>query len=225
MPVKLLLVVLFVCSFQQEAAAQKVDSSFRSSYYEQKTSLFRKLPKTKGSIIFLGNSLTDIAEWSELWQNPKVKNRGISTDNTFGVLARLEEMLEEQPSKIFLMIGINDIARGIPDSLIVNNYRRIIATVQRLSPKTKLYIQSLLPTNNSFVEYRGYQNKDNHIQAVNRELAALCTGTNPVFVDLYPHFLDGEGKLDRRFTNDGLHLTVEGYLLWKRLLITKGYMK
>mgnify|MGYP000061554644 CR=1 FL=1 len=71
-------------------------------------------------IIFLGNSITDIGEWTEVWQDIHVKNRGISGDNTFGVLARLDEVVSSKPSKIFIMIGINDISKNIELVLHIN---------------------------------------------------------------------------------------------------------
>jgi len=211
---------LLVCSIfvTLTVAAQKWDSTYSTTYYNQKVSVFRLLPDTPGEIIFLGNSITDIGEWAELWQNPNVKNRGISGDNTFGVLARLDEVLSSKPRMVFVMIGINDIARNIPDSVILFNYQRILQRVKTESPATKLVFQSVLPTNNNYTEFKNHQNKTEHILAVNKGLQELCAKESITFVDLYPHFINAEGKLDPRYTNDGLHLTGEGYILWKSVL-------
>ena len=115
MPFKFSLLSIFCCigwmPFLQ--AQSTYDSSYLTTYYGQKVSMFRLLPDTKGEIIFLGNSITDIGEWAEIWNNIHVKNRGISSDNTFGVLARLDEVLSSRPAKIFIMIGINDISREL----------------------------------------------------------------------------------------------------------------
>jgi lysophospholipase L1-like esterase len=202
-----------------------IDTTYKTTYYEQKVTLFRLLPDTKGEIIFLGNSITDIAEWAELWGNSKVKNRGISGDNTFGVLARLDEVVSSRPAKIFIMIGINDIAKGTPDSVILLNYRKIMETIRMASPKTLLFIQSVLPTNNEFSEFKRHQDKDGHIRVVNTGLQQLCRHFRIVYVDLYSRFLNSEGRMDRRYTNDGLHINGAGYLLWKSILLEKGYMK
>ena len=59
-------------------------------YYDQRELLFESLPASENDIIFLGNSITDGGEWSELFQNPNCKNRGISGDVVAGVLNRLE---------------------------------------------------------------------------------------------------------------------------------------
>jgi lysophospholipase L1-like esterase len=206
------------------ALAQTYDSSYRSTYYEQKATLHQLLPDTKGEIIFLGNSITDIGEWAEIWQNSKVKNRGISGDITFGVLARLDEILSSRPAKLFIMIGVNDIARNIPEAVILANYRRIIDRVQAASPKTQLIMQSVLPTNDEFKPFKNHYGKDDRIRAVNNGLQALCADTGVIFVNLYPRFLDASGKLDKQYTNDGLHLTGAGYMLWKKILIEQKLM-
>ena len=50
-------------------AQNPVDTSYSSTYYQQKVTLFRLLPDEKNEIIFLGNSITDIGEWTEIWHN------------------------------------------------------------------------------------------------------------------------------------------------------------
>ena len=222
---RIVTIVLLGFVYVNQLAAQAIDTSYKTTYYEQKVTLFRLLPDTKGEIIFLGNSITDIGEWAEIWQNLKVKNRGISGDNTFGVLARLDEVLSSKPAKIFLMIGINDIAKGTPDSIIISNYKKIWDRIKAASPKTKLIVQSLLPTNADFTEFKRHQGKDDHIRKVNAALRQWCENMGVAYVDLYSKFLDSDGKLDKRYTNDGLHINGYGYLLWKQILIEKGYFK
>lgn len=200
------------------------DSSYRTSYYDQKLTMFRLLPDTKNEIIFLGNSITDIGEWTEIWQDLHVKNRGISSDNTFGVLARLDEIVSSRPAKIFLMIGINDISKSTPDSIIIRNHKRIYDYIKTHSPSTKLYVQSILPTNNDFKEFVRHQNKDDHIRNINRALQQICKERNIIYIDLYSRFLDANGKLSAAYTNDGLHINGYGYMLWKKILQEKKYL-
>ena len=216
--------VSLLCSLSVNAQA-KVDTTYMSTYYVQKVTLFRLLPNTKKEIIFLGNSITDIGEWAEIWKNKKVKNRGISGDNTFGVLARLDEVLSSAPSKIFIMIGINDIARETPDSIIISNYKKILKSIQAQSPSTKIFVQSILPTNDEFTEFKRHQNKTVHIIAINNLLEQYCVENKITYVDLYSSFLDQDKKLNRQYTNDGLHINGAGYMKWKEILIQKGYMK
>ncbi|MGL4621995.1 MAG: GDSL-type esterase/lipase family protein, partial [Chroococcidiopsis sp.] len=62
-------------------------------YYLQRVSQFQLAPICNSDIVFLGDSITDECEWSELLENPHVKNRGISGDTTMGVLNRLEDIV------------------------------------------------------------------------------------------------------------------------------------
>jgi len=124
-----------------------------SPYWKHRVTLFEVLPNNPNEIIFLGNSITDGCEWSELFGNPSIINRGISGDRTDGVLQRLSEVTESKPSKVFIMIGVNDISGGIELNKITLNYRDIIEKIKSDSPDTKIYIQSVLPTlNHPFVK-------------------------------------------------------------------------
>ncbi len=59
--------------------------------------------------------------------------------------ARLPQVIQLKPAKVFLLIGVNDLKRGVPVEYIVKNYDRIAATLKATLPKTKLYLQSVLP--------------------------------------------------------------------------------
>ena len=43
-----------------------------------------------------------------------------------------------------------------------------------------------------------------------------------VYINLFSHFLNSERKLDKKYSNDGLHINGEGYLLWKEVI--KNYI-
>ena len=196
----------------------QVDSTYRTYFYEQRQSMFELLPDTEGEIIMLGNSITNGGAWEELFQNPRVKNRGISGDNTFGVLARMDEVLSSKPAKIFILIGINDIALNNAPEVVLVNYRKIIQRIIKDSPGTSIYVQSLFPTNNDFTRFAGHQNKDDKVRAVNAGIAQLAIEFGLTFIDLYPQFQNSEGKLDTLYTNDGLHLLGPGYVKWAEIL-------
>jgi len=214
----------FTCISLASKAQQSYDSSFRFYYYDQKLSMFEQMPTPKNCIVWLGDSITDGGEWSELFPNYNTMNRGISSDNTFGILNRLHEVIRRKPKKIFILIGINDIARNIPDEVILRNYRKIIDSLQLQTPATKIYVQSVLPTNNKYTQFKNHQNKTEHILYINQVLKKLCEERNIHYVNLYDAFLDGEQKLNPLYTNDGLHLTGEGYRRWKEVLLTQKYL-
>ncbi|HEX6427371.1 MAG TPA: GDSL-type esterase/lipase family protein [Niastella sp.] len=213
-------IVFCLLMFSLNILAQevKIDSAIRPGSYKLRLGFFKSYPNSKKDIIFVGNSITQGIDWAELLQNKHARNRGISGDITYGVLERLSEITEGQPAKVFVLIGINDIEHNIPDSLIVNNYRRIIRQIKAESPRTKIYFHTLLPVNNEFTQFKKHYNKDEHIAFVNAELKKIAAEENITLIDLHPHFLDASNKLDKRYTVDGLHLNAEGYKVWAGIL-------
>lgn len=215
-----------LCLLVQVAGAQaKWDSTFRPNNWALKAGLFKSFPDSKKDIIFLGNSITAGVDWNELLGEKRAKNRGISGDITYGVLQRLDEVIEGKPAKVFILIGINDISRNIPDERIIDNYRKMVQRIQAGSPKTKIYLQTLMPVNNTFTQFKNHYNKDGHIAAINAALKSIAAEYKVNLIDLHPQFLDGEGRLRKEFTEDGLHLNAAGYQHWAGILKGGNYLK
>jgi lysophospholipase L1-like esterase len=219
--IAILLAGLTISAIGQEV---KWDSTFRPANYAIRSEQFRSYRHANTDIVFLGNSITANTDWMELLGEPRARNRGISGDITFGVLERLDEVIEGKPARVFILIGINDISRNIPDSVILNNYRRIIRRIHAGSPATKIFFQTLLPVNNEFTQFKNHYNKDEHILYVNAELRKMAATENITVIDLYPHFLGADNKLDKKYTLDGLHLLAIGYKLWASILQQGKYL-
>ena len=195
-----------------------------STFYYQRATLFEELPITSKDIIFLGNSITNGAEWSELFNNRHVKNRGISGDICMGVYDRLEAILKGRPAKIFLLIGINDVARGTSADTIVARIGKIVEKVKQDSPKTKMYLQSVLPVTDYYKKFDGHTSRWQVVKQINDGLVKLAEKESATYVDLYSHFVDeATGKMNISYTNDGLHLLGKGYLKWVE--IVQPYIK
>jgi len=198
------------------------DSLF-STYYHQQWTLFQSLPQTKGDIIFIGNSITDGGEWSELFNEIRIKNRGISGDISAGVINRMDEVVKRKPAKVFLLIGINDLARGISTDSIVKNILLIANYLKERSPAIRIYVQSILPVNDAFRKFAGHAGKTDSILKVNNLLRNHAANNGFTFINLYPYFINQQGKLDVKYSNDGLHLLGVGYLLWKHIVFPYVY--
>lgn len=224
MKATLLLVFLLVTNTIAGAQTVAWDSTYRPDIFKPQVELFRSLPHSQEDVVFLGNSITFWANWTELLGSPHVKNRGIPGDITFGVLERLDEVIQGQPAKVFVLIGINDLARQIPDSVIIHNYARIIRRIKAGSPATRIYFQTLLPTNDTFQKLKNHYNKEQQIQAINSALKQIARQEKVEVIDLYPHFVDEAGKLKKEYTWDGVHLTLAGYKAWVEVLQKGDYL-
>ncbi|GAA4131585.1 SGNH/GDSL hydrolase family protein [Sphingobacterium kyonggiense] len=210
----------------QELKAQvAVDSNYVFSGYTDRLNFFQKMPVKKGATIFLGDSLTEAGRWEDIAPDLNILNRGISGDISFGVIARLDEVLRHQPKKIFLMIGVNDLKRNVPASFILENYKRIITKIQKESPKTKIYLSSLLPINESKLIEAFKQVKNADLQHMNSELRKISQAYKQVtFVDLHPVLADDNGQLKADLTPDGIHLEVAAYVPYIQYLRSKKYL-
>ncbi len=210
-------ILLAACAIPALASAQtapKIDSSYANWYYEGRMELYNQLNNQPADILFLGNSITERGEWHELLPGKKIANRGIGGDNTFGLLARLDGVIQQQPKKIFLLIGINDIGRGLPTEVILQNYRRILTRLTQGLPKTKIIVQSVLPMNEARLPYAYLKNKADRIKALNEGIVPLATEFNLTYLNLHPLFADANGALKAEYTKDGIHLEPVAYVDW-----------
>ncbi|MBS1670185.1 MAG: family 20 glycosylhydrolase [Bacteroidetes bacterium] len=218
------LITLFISIklLAQPVLPNYADSLF-PTYYWQRATLFQTLPKRNTDIVFLGNSITDGAEWSEIFNDIKIKNRGISGDISAGVIKRLPDMVAGKPAKIFLLIGVNDISRGISVDSIFTNISLIANYIHYYSSNTKLYVQSILPVSDFYKKFGTHTNKFNVINQLNSLLKNNAEKLNYTFINLHDFFADENGKMNVTLTNDGLHLKGDGYMLWKHIVFPYVY--
>lgn len=188
-------------------------------YYARRATLFDLLPVYSSDIIMLGNSLTDGAEWNELFDNCHVKNRGIVGDIIPGFFERLEPILKGQPRKIFIMGGVNDISHGVSADSIVSAMTQVVTTIQARCPKTEIYVQSMLPFNNDVRLWKLLKGREQVVVDGNKGLESMCKRLGVTFINLYPLFVGENGKMKPEYTNDGLHLMGGAYLIWRDALL------
>ena len=188
-------------------------------YYARRATLFDLLPVYSSDIIMLGNSLTDGAEWNELFDNCHVKNRGIVGDIIPGFFERLEPILKGQPRKIFIMGGVNDISHGVSADSIVSAMTQVVTTIQARCPKTEIYVQSMLPFNNDVRLWKLLKGREQVVVDGNKGLESMCQRLGVTFINLYPLFVGENGKRKPEYTNDGLHLMGGAYLIWRDALL------
>jgi lysophospholipase L1-like esterase len=198
------------------------DTSYTFAHYKVRRAFYEGLPNGKNEIVFLGNSITENGDWNELFKNKNIVNRGIGGDVCFGLLNRLDEVIASQPKSIFLMIGINDIGRNVPVDVIAAKVLEIIQRIHVKSPKTKLYLQSVLPINEAVIWYDYMKNKSKQIALLNKRLKGIAAAENIHYLDLYSRFADENGQLFPAYTADGIHLSAEGYLHWRKVFKEEG---
>ena len=202
-------------------------------YYRRKAIFDKESPITSNDIVFLGNSLTEGGKWETYFPEVQAKlqkkggairNRGIVGDTFGGIDARLDQILPGQPKAIFFMSGANDVSHNLTADSIANGIMGVVRRIKAESPKTKIYLQSLLPINESFKRYRLLTGKTAMFSEINAKLEKMAKQEKVTFINLYPLFLTGgpqdlslpssEQVLNPDITRDGLHVTKDGYKIW-----------
>jgi lysophospholipase L1-like esterase len=150
-------------------------------------------------------------------------NQGISGETSKGLLNRLELFDQTQPDAILVMIGINDLIRGIQDETILANQQLILRYLRRVHPQATIVVQSILPHSAQKVTWEGRDRllaiPNRRIQKLNQQLQTIAEEENVIYLDLYSLFADSEGNLKTELSTDGLHLNSQGYGVWRNALI------
>ena len=222
--------VLLSCLFALLSCSKSVhaytmqDSSYHNWYYDSREKLYQRLKSNHYDIIFFGNSITERGPWDELIGiQYKVGNRGIGGDNTYGMKARIQDVVRQRPKKIFLMMGINDIGRGISVERIIENYQAIIKQIKQVSPKTKIYLQSVLPLNDRLLTNKNLIGKSSQIRLLNEQISSLANQHMINYVDI-ASVLGENDVLKEQYTSDGIHVNTRAYIDWVRYLKKNNYL-
>ncbi len=149
-------------------------------------------------------------------------NQGISGETSAGLWRRLDLFADTQPTTIFVMIGINDLLRGIDPETVLANQQGIIQDLKQQHPRSQIVVQSILPHSGNQSTWEGRDRlatiPNTMIQTLNQQLEVMADVEDVYFLDLYPLFATDQGDLRLNLTTDGLHLNDQGYLVWRSAL-------
>lgn len=145
-------------------------------------------------------------------------NQGISGETSAGLLKRLSLFDQTVPETIFLMIGINDLIKGIDDKTLLDNQEKIIRDLKNNHSTAQIVVQSILPHGGDRVKWEGRDRllaiPTSRIHSLNQELEAIARQEGVYYLDLESVFADSEGNIKPDLTTDGLHLSPQGYQTW-----------
>lgn len=197
------------------------------SFFEKKCSAYalENGHLSKGQIVFIGDSITDYYKLDDYYADLPLAtyNRGISGDMSGKLLSRLEvSLFALEPTKISLLIGINDVTHGVSDQALLKNYEAILDQIKQRLPEAEVFCMSILPVNAACVAYKiDYEDATQRIPALNAQIQSFAEARGYEFVNLYPLFADESHYLIESYSTDGLHLSPEGYAVWTNALKPK----
>ncbi len=188
----------------------KIESITSDFTYKYKVDNFAHRPLNFGRVVMLGDSLTDLGGWNEYI--PGTLNRGISGDNSYGILQRLDQVIALKPKMVFLLCGTNDLYWGDSPTDIIARIGEIVdAFAAQGIPVT---LQTVPPIRQMGGDY-GYITNSN-VVALDNLIRNLAQQRGLALVDLYHGVVDSTGQL--RESTDGIHFTGSDYDIWVSLL-------
>lgn len=175
------------------------------------------------NFVFLGDSITDFYPLEEFYDNLPVVNSGVSGYKTTDILSRIDSMVTiYNPTKVFLLIGTNDVPSRSEDE-IVKNIQEIVKEIQSKRPKAKIYLESILPVNRSNDDKIDHgmvgERENDKIQSINKKLKQYAEKEKITFINLYDEFVDENNEMTLKYTTEGLHLSSLGYLRLTNILL------
>lgn len=197
---------------------EKIAHNWLDNHYKERVSYFEELNKglKPGSIVFLGDSITEHFLVSEIFPDYYTVNRGISGDTTEGVLNRMQESVYDlRPSKIFLMIGTNDLGKKKKINVIINRIETIIMNIKKNLPDTEIFLESVYPVRREWSKQIsrkmvGARNNED-IRMINEGIKIIAHKYNVTYIDIYSLLKDENEEIKLEYTKEGLHLTPMGY--------------
>jgi len=159
-------------------------------------------------ICFLGDSITQRFPWQDYYREYVVVNRGIGSDTTDGILARLDSVVALNPKVIILLAGINDFVRDRTSEDIGATYEQILSQLKDELPEAKLVAISILQV----LKDENIPKED--IIKTNALIQEVCNEQQVQYIDMFSVLADDDQYLNIDYASDNVHLNIKGYQLY-----------
>ena len=162
--------------------------------------------------LFLGDSITDFYDLDKYYEGLPVVNSGISGNTTEDILNDMKgRVYDYNPSKVFLLIGTNDLIHDISVDDIVSNIEKIVNEINSNEPQSEIYVESVYPVNDNLDEDMVDVRNNDDIMEINEKIKKYCEDNGYNYINMYDKLLDDDGNFNEEYTDDGLHPNSKGY--------------
>lgn len=182
------------------------------------------------NIVFFGDSITDYYPLAAIYgDTAPIINSGVAGYKTQDLLDKIDKMLYQyNPTKIFMLIGINDISRNTDDDnieYVKSNLEKLVKNIRTNRSKATLYVESIYPVNKELREPFGPypDNINEKIVEINKEIEKICNENGAIYINMHDKLTNSNGELREEFTGDGLHVNGVGYARITKELIPYIY--
>ncbi len=171
-------------------------------------------------VVFMGNSIT--IGWLNLrpdfFEGKSYVNRGISGQTTPQMLLRFrQDVVDLNPSVVVLLAGTNDIAGNTGPStieMIMDNIKSMAEIAQ--ANNIKVILSSTLPAYD-YPWKPGLEPAEKIIK-LNKMIQSYAEENGHFYLDYFSAMVDDRNGLPKKYAEDEVHPTVEGYKVMEPLV-------
>ena len=218
---KLILIVLVISLFVNAFFLLRVNNldssvdSLNTTIEENKKDYEKEIESLKDeytNYLFLGDSITDFYDLDKYYKGLPIVNSGISGNTTDDILDDMKaRVYDYNPSKVFLLIGTNDLIHDSSVDDIASNIEKIVNEINSNKPQAEIYVESVYPVNDNLDEDMVDVRNNDDIMEINEEIKKYCDDNGYTYINMYDKLLDDDGNFNEEYTDDGLHPNGKGY--------------
>lgn len=160
--------------------------------------------------VFLGDSIiSGISFYEFLPESQVVSDDNVTSDK---LQKHIDSVLSSNPSKVFIMVGLNDANYGTRDGATIAGFiGDTVKEIKSKSASTSVYILSVLPVTSAFENRSNVSIKQSLLDEINESLSKNAAEYGATFIDLADAYKDGSGYLKTECTGNGSNIYGEYY--------------
>ncbi|WP_236631024.1 SGNH/GDSL hydrolase family protein [Zobellia sp. OII3] len=181
--------------------------------FQAENAKLAKPAPNENRVVFMGNSITIgwLNSRPEFFANKPYINRGISGQTTPQMLLRFrQDVIDLRPKVVVLLAGTNDIAGNTGPStldMIMDNIKSMAEIA--VANDIKVILSSTLPAFD--YPWKPGMEPAQKIVDLNKMIKAYADEKGHIYLDYFSALADERNGLPKKYANDGVHPTVEGY--------------
>jgi len=171
-------------------------------------------------VVFLGDSITEGLSIYGFF--PETQIIGINSLNTILAEEQVVPVAKINPSKLFILLGINDIWEGDSVDEFIERYRGLISDIKGNTKDCNIYVESIFPVSEFAIETNPVIS-NTIIDDANAKIKTMTKELGVKYIDVNSVLKDEKGNLKGEYSNDGVHIINYYYPIWTKILAS--YMK
>ena len=217
------LLLFCLCLSWTETIAQKNHNEWANYKRYEKANNELPVPNKKEKrVVFLGNSITEgwVNIHPEFFTVNGYIGRGISGQTSYQFLLRFRnDVINLKPKLVIINAGTNDVAENTGPFDLEKTFGNIASMAEMAKAnKIKVILTSVLPAS-EFKWNKKITDSSERIEALNAKIKEYAKANKIPYVDYYTPMASGpERSLNPDYSKDGVHPTLEGYLVMEALI-------